>query len=596
MMHFDADISQLEDCTPQKIRYFLDSLILINSLISTTENLRERVLYRNMLVRSKVKNSLPRLYQLGEAALDRQLDFFFEDMKYDSETMAQEFQFREHKEYKIFENEEENDIINSILSCVKFDQLTRKSHLKLVNSLVVDICYSQIASHLDLIYHKALPTFDTHFLADVFEKQTNLEWKEKFDESSRQRDLMEINFTEQTLKLKKENELKISLLEKDLVNLQSQLELESKNVKILEDKLTELNSKIQSYESHEHKRKESLISDIPFSYSANDNIKPIASQQEKQLNEGAFICPPESPTPPPLPPLPLCSISNFKKDSKAFLESKTFLKTPIIQNDGKGDSTTIVGIPPPPPPPPFSSIPIPPPPAFIKPAIVAERKRVPSCKMRQIAWKKVPESLIAGSIWEKINDIKWEEKLDFSNLEKNFAAKKEEEFKSKLEKKGFLSSKIQTNLGIVLNRIKCPPATCRQALKQMDMSIFDDQIISELLKIDLDKKSKEDLEKKLVEGEDWSGLPFAEQFLLCMYSLPFYEQRLKCWSLKNSFFEWFSDTRQVSHISDDLGVRAIFNRHESNFKKQIPSGAIGMHFGSWKLYESRNVSSECQGI
>src|SRR5206468_2667580 len=149
--------------------------------------------------------------------------------------------------------------------------------------------------------------------------------------------------------------------------------------------------------------------------------------------------------------------------------------------------------------------------------------KIPNIKMRNLQWRKVLESKIPGSIWEKMNDLKWEERLDYLQLEKNFPAKKEDEVKNKVEKKGFLSSKIQTNLGIVLNRIKCPPATCRKALKLMDMSIFDDQIISELLKIDLDKRSKEDLEKRLLEEDDWSVLPFAEQFLLCMYSLPFYE-------------------------------------------------------------------------
>jgi hypothetical protein len=542
MHRFEADINSSEEPTPQKVRYFLDSFILINSLISTVESLKERVLYRNLLIKNSLRNSFVHLYQIGEASLDRQLDFFFEDMKLDLESMAQEFQYRNRKELQIFENEEENELANSIIDYIDFDSLSRKNHLKLVNSLVADICLAQVGNHLDLVHHKSLPTFDTQLLVQIFEKQINLEWKEKFELISRQKELLEVSFAEQTSKIRNDYESKIAILQKDIGVMHGQSEHEKQIVKSLEEKLENLNSKIQSYESLELKRKESLISEISQSFPINDIKENTILHDKIHEEEIVRTIQPKPPTPPPLPPLPLCSTSKIETK----LTSSSIPVFPIISDNlpsatahtCSSPNTTLI----PPPPPPFG----PAPPQYHTMLIhTSERKKIPNIKMRNLQWRKVLESKIPGSIWEKMNDLKWEERLDYLQLEKNFPAKKEDEVKNKVEKKGFLSSKIQTNLGIVLNRIKCPPATCRKALKLMDMSIFDDQIISELLKIDLDKRSKEDLEKRLLEEDDWSVLPFAEQFLLCMYSLPFYEQRLRCWNLKNAFSEWFVDVREV---------------------------------------------------
>ena len=543
MKHLEADINSLEELSPQKVRYFLDSLILINSLISTAEDLRERVLYRNMLIRSGLRNTLIRLYQVGETALDRQLDFFFDDMKLDLGAMAQEFQYRERKEQLIFENEEENALINSIINCLEFDRLTQKNHLRLVHSLVTDVCFAQLGNHLDLIHCKSLPQFDTHMLVQTFERQMNLEWKEKYESALQQKEFLEVSFVEQTSKVRNEYEAKISLLRKELGDLQNHLERETLTIKSLEEQLTFLSSKVQNYESLEYKRKESLIGEISQSYPIND-IKKHSAIKEAQPEEIVVVPPSQPPTPPPPPPFPLCSTS--KPETKTTVIPNLVIPSISIHAPVISAALPTVYIPSiavaPPPPPPFSS-------AFPQPVLTPirtfERNKIPNVKMRALQWKKVPESKIPGSIWEGMNELKWEEKIDYALLEKNFPAKKEDETRNKVEKKGFLSNKIQTNLGIVLNRIKCHPATCRKALKQMDMNMFDEQIISELLKIELDRKSREDLDKRLAEGEDWSDLPFAEQFLLCMYSLPFYEQRLKCWSLKSAFSEWFVDIRQV---------------------------------------------------
>ena len=545
MQHLEADINSLEEPSPQKVRYFLDSLILINSLISTAESLKERVLYRNLLVKGNLRNSFVHLYQIGEASLDRQLDFFIEDMKLDLEAMNQEFQYKNRKDQLIFENDEENELANSIIGCIEFDSLTRKNHLRLVHSLVTDICFAQMGNHLDLIHHKSLPTFDTQLLVQVFEKQTNLEWKEKFESMSRQKELLEVSFAEQASKIRNDYEGRNAILQKDIGAFQGQLERETQIVKSLEEQLAKLNAKIQSYESLELKRKESLITEISQSFPASEIKENTVRKEKTQDEEIVLTLPPKSPTPPPPPPLPLCATSRIGvklANSIPVDPLVSVLLPPTTKPTFPLPNITVVA---PPPPPPFGLT------ASQLPSIQvynSERNKIPNIKLRNLQWRKVPESKIPGSIWEKLNDLKWEEKLDYLQLEKNFPAKKEEEVRNKIEKKGFLSSKIQTNLGIVLNRIKCPPATCRKALKQMDMNIFDDQIISELLKIDLDKRNKEDLDKRLLEGDDWSVLPFAEQFLLCMYSLPFYEQRLKCWNLKNAFSEWFVDVKEVPNL------------------------------------------------
>ena len=572
LTRFVNEIESLDDSepSPQKIRYFLDSMILLNALISTSDgedSLRERVLFRNQLYRESLRKVLPKLYDLKELALKRQLDFFFEDMRLDNEAMTVEYEaYLGGNAKQNAMTDEEQTLLNSITKHMNFEPSLRRGYLRFVNSVVTDLCFSQIGLDLDVVYSQQLPHFDVKYVIERMEAKTGIEWKDKYETLERQKDLLEVNFAEQVTKIKRDYENQLHALQAKLID-------ETKEKDTLAIQVGELEKKL---EDGERKRKESLITPISESFDPMTTEKEetiITAIEETKIEERPLIIEASvevtaAPVPPSPPPAPI-----------AFA--------------------------PPPPPAAPSAFPgaPPPPPAFPGAPQLASIplviRKTPTNKMRPIQWQKIPDARITGTIWESMNDLKWEERLDYDLLEKNFcqarkrqptAGEEEQMAKNLARHRGFLSNKIQTNLGIALNRLKCSPAVCNQALKRMDLALFDEQITAELAKIEVGQKEKEEIFKYIGEESDWSELPFAEQFLLHMYSLPFYEDRLRCINYKNVFGEWYNDIKQViKHSFNILGMRRVLDCDKQDTKEQKFAGTARGAASCGKFYERRKL-------
>ena len=80
--------------------------------------------------------------------------------------------------------------------------------------------------------------------------------------------------------------------------------------------------------------------------------------------------------------------------------------------------------PPPPPPPGIGGLPPPPPPMGMDNSTIRAKKQYrPSLKLKQLQWEKIPPNQIQNTIWETLDDEKWENVVEFGKIEELFASK-----------------------------------------------------------------------------------------------------------------------------------------------------------------------------
>lgn len=210
---------------------------------------------------------------------------------------------------------------------------------------------------------------------------------------------------------------------------------------------------------------------------------------------------------------------------------------------------------PPPPPMPFSlnsgTVPSPPPMGIFgvtqPPVPVAVRNRPkPTGKTRQLQWEKLTQ--IKGTIWEEINDAKWEDKIDYADLENTF------KYDPKISKKTFpqekrlsvstgsalMDPKKARNMQIILGRLKLSPQELRTSLLKMDENIWTESIVHEIIKYLPSVSELEDISRfyedpiNSVDG----GKATAERMALELSKIKGLDERLSSIELKGMIGDW----------------------------------------------------------
>lgn len=226
------------------------------------------------------------------------------------------------------------------------------------------------------------------------------------------------------------------------------------------------------------------------------------------------------------------------------------------------------GVPPPPPPPGGGPRPPPPPPGAPRPSDVPQipgqhqlhavgaggyRKKPPmkaSVPMKQLHWSKINDPKIKGTIWElEVKDEKV--RLNEEELEDLFCAKKTVESSvggggaaEKKKSEGpvtLVDPKTANNTAIAISRFKMSPAQICENLKLGKVEAFTVDQITALLGI---LPTAEDVETCQGYKGDQKNLGKAEQFFLAVSSVPRYQIRTKCLQVRVTFDEKFGDCEE----------------------------------------------------
>jgi len=189
---------------------------------------------------------------------------------------------------------------------------------------------------------------------------------------------------------------------------------------------------------------------------------------------------------------------------------------------------------PPPPPPPGGG---PPPPPGMMGGGIKKKKPLVSTKekMKGWQWTKIAHNKIKGTIWEKFPEAYKGVKIDYAELEKQFAAKKiekKEETETKKQKMvQILEHKVAQNLSIWLSQFKISHRAIVAAVERFDDKILNVDQIRQLLN---SMPSSTDITniKEYIRDNDASLLGAAEMFSLEMSNNAELPNLLKAFAFK----------------------------------------------------------------
>ncbi|XP_039597861.1 inverted formin-2 isoform X1 [Polypterus senegalus] len=206
-------------------------------------------------------------------------------------------------------------------------------------------------------------------------------------------------------------------------------------------------------------------------------------------------------------------------------------------------------MPPPPPPLPGGMMPPPPPPFGGGDVIVAHTSyslgcfqptaykpsQCPSLRMKKLNWQKLPSSVTTDghSMWASIQKCDSPLEPDYSCIEQLFCLPevkpKEKEatpvVKKELKEISFLDSKKNLNLNIFLKQFKCSNEEVINRIRSGDRSLFDAEVLKQLLKLLPEKHEIENL--KSFQGEQ-DKLANADRFYHQLLAVSCYQLRIEC--------------------------------------------------------------------
>uniref|UniRef100_A0A8C4XG66 Inverted formin-2 n=1 Tax=Erpetoichthys calabaricus TaxID=27687 RepID=A0A8C4XG66_ERPCA len=206
-------------------------------------------------------------------------------------------------------------------------------------------------------------------------------------------------------------------------------------------------------------------------------------------------------------------------------------------------------MPPPPPPLPGGMMPPPPPPFGGGDMIVAHSSyslgcfqptaykpsQCPSLRMKKLNWQKLPSSVTTDghSMWASIQKCDSPLEPDYSCIEQLFCLPevkpKEKEatpvVKKELKEISFLDPKKNLNLNIFLKQFKCSNEEVINRIRSGDRSLFDGEVLKQLLKLLPEKHEIENL--KAFQGEQ-DKLANADRFYHQLLGVSCYQLRIEC--------------------------------------------------------------------
>ncbi|GAM24844.1 hypothetical protein SAMD00019534_080190 [Acytostelium subglobosum LB1] len=227
---------------------------------------------------------------------------------------------------------------------------------------------------------------------------------------------------------------------------------------------------------------------------------------------------------------------------------------------------------PPPPPLPPGVPPPPPPPGMMKAPATPERcSRAPSVKMKSYQWTRYRTRNIPNTFWTKVNYSKYNDDLPYEQIEQLFAAAVFEKKEKEVNKKAcvtLIDSKRAQNIGILLSRFKgFTHDHIYNAIFNMDEKVLDLETINQFVKyvptkeeIDLINAFKVTQAARPEEERQKYGK--AEEFIDKIASIPKLAQRINAIHFKLNFpeklYQAKPDVRTFNQAMNDLQNENLF--------------------------------------
>lgn len=549
--------------------FLLDSMLLINSLIGygyEINDLEFRMNLRSEIFSANLKKAMNKYRVLDDDRLSGHCESYLNKTEAD----AAEFMARFDKTEK--ELKTPLSLMQTVVEVLEDDNVAQDAFF----SLLVKILALTSKSSGSVKYISAIDSL----LEEVIKLSNgfgidfeNLSFKGKEEKVA--------FFTLKKVKDKMESELAHANKRVDnLTALQAEMEshIEAKGQRILV--LAQEKKQLQEEQENQKRDFEVEIQKL------KDNLRAKDEQIEKLKNGGILqmanltldspvmesqnSCPPPPPplpnfglygAPPPPPPMSMV----FNAPPPPPLPSNMSIPPPPPPIPGNLNSS----IPPPPPPqmplsmnggsapppPPMpmgsSSSIIPPPsgifgsPTLTAPVQVRTRPK-PAGKTRQLQWEKLAQ--IKGTIWESIDDSKWEDKIDYKGLENVFkydpkisrTAFPQEKRISISSGSAMMDPKKARNMQIILGRLKLSPQELRTSLLKMDENIWTESIVHEIIKYLPSSSELEDIVRFYDDPANAvdDGRATAEKMALELSKIKGLDERLSSIELKGIIGDW----------------------------------------------------------
>nr|XP_046229569.1 inverted formin-2-like isoform X2 [Scatophagus argus] len=239
------------------------------------------------------------------------------------------------------------------------------------------------------------------------------------------------------------------------------------------------------------------------------------------------------PSPPPPPPPPLSGMGPLPPPP---------LPPPPPPLSGMGPPP-----PPPPPPPPLSGMGPPPPPpppgdiivahvapglgqSYCSPLPQTSITPCPTLRMKKLNWQKLPSRAVTAhqSMWTSASSDSVEP--DYCSIEQLFSlppteTKTRTKPKSEPKEMSFIDAKKSLNLNIFLKQFKCSHEDFVSLIHKGDRSMFDVEVLKQLIKLLPEKHEVENLRSYQADRDKLASV---DRFYLQLLEVPSYSLRIEC--------------------------------------------------------------------
>jgi len=247
--------------------------------------------------------------------------------------------------------------------------------------------------------------------------------------------------------------------------------------------------------------------------------------------------------------------TSIPDDAKADMKNFQFSAPPSLSAFVNGKSNFSESkLPPPPPPPPLNGPPPPPPPGCLSNAHLPKpvvKKDVPpsSVPLKCFNWTKIPDTKVAGTIWNELDEAKLYKVIDLGEFDQLFSAYQKNGLhhhdgstedlrqistgKSKSRVLSVVDGRRAQNCTILLSKLKMTNEDIIRALLSMDSKEeLPMDMVEQLLKFIPTNEERALLEER---NNDLDSLSRADRFLYDVSMITHYEQRLNTLFYKKKF-------------------------------------------------------------
>lgn len=515
--------------------YLIDAVIWMNAVVSGIEGeeaLEMRFTVRNQLFRAPLRSAFHLYKDINDDRLTGHCEAFLCDLQQDADLLEGQRGLVKAKlaswtSIQLVSALDNSEPLKQLLSelCALTD-LHRSAYLTILNALLCQLVLHGHGLAPELSVHPPLDLDALLRSVSASERSILVERELATAQAALMRH--ELEWKEQRVAF----ENTVEDLQLQLQTRRGAAEKTAETIKQLQSDVERLRLEVERLEAESESDAEESTSDkgccdgeieVKRITASDEAITDIEAKASSTLPALLPSAPPgvKSPPPPP-PPIPLAMGSSL--------------------SGVKG---------PPPPPPPIPGGPNPP--TALHPGLQgppARPRQVPSRKTRQLQWDKLADREIAGTVWEQLDDLSWEKRIDLGTIELLFATRADAAEStppspgrkaSVSEEVTFVDSKRALNISIILGSIKLDVSEIRRALLSVDYRVITESLVDQFI-------NYAPTPDELAEARRYTEadrLRKAEAFFVQVAGIDGYAELLRALKLKFTFRDWLDAVQQV---------------------------------------------------